>query len=156
MGQTEASSMLRSSDLAFDRWNQMSDILDRLGIDDDGIRSAHIVRGFNYLTGILEEANIAGTPAEAKMRRMFDRMDSRLVLASPYLGNDRKELFCRVRGIEGATWDRCSHFRNLVSEFWYHLGVNGVAFAMSRVRVYFARRLNIATNDPTKTASAGI
>lgn len=151
-----SSSMLRSSDLAFDRWNQMSDILDRLGVDDEGVRSAHIVRGFNYLTGILEEANIAGTPAERKMRRMFDRMDPRLVLASPYLGNDRKELFCRVRGIEGAKWDRWSHFRNLVSEFWYHLGVNGVAFAMSRVRVYFARRLNIATNDPTKTASAGI
>ncbi len=151
-----SSSMLRATNLAFERWNQMTDILERLGVEDPGIRSAHIIRGFTYLTGIMEEANIAGSPAEVEMRRMFARMDPDLVLASPYLDNKRKRLFCRVRGIEGASWDRWAHVRSLVSEFWYCLRTNGMAFAFSRVGVYFARRLHIAANDPTKTASAGI
>lgn len=151
-----SSSMLRATDLAFERWEQMSDILDALGVDDPGIRSAHNVRGFTYLSGILEEAAIAGSPAEEKMRHMFERMDPALVLASPYLGNDRKELFCRVRGIEGARWDRGAHMRNLAEEFAYSLRTNGVRFAFSRVGMYFARRLHIAAHDPTKTASAGI
>ena len=90
------------------------------------------------------------------MRRMFSRMDPDLVLASRYLGGDRKRLFCRVRGIEGARWSPLPHLASLAEEFWYSLRTNGPAFACSRVGVYFARRLHIAANDPTKTASAGI
>lgn len=151
-----SSSMLRATNLAFERWNQMTDILDRLQVSDPGIRAAHNVRGFTYLTGILEEANIAGSEAEQHMLHMFGRMDPELVLGSPYLGNDRKELYCRAMGLEGRTWNRWAHFRSLAGEFWYSLRTNGVGFALSRVGVYFARRLHIASNDPTKTASAGI
>lgn len=151
-----SSSMLKTTGLAFERWDQMTDIIERLGVDDPGILSAHYVRGFTYLSGIIEEANIAGSPAEGQMRRMFSRMDPDLVLASRYLGGDRKRLFCRVRGIEGARWSPLPHLASLAEEFWYSLRTNGPAFACSRVGVYFARRLHIAANDPTKTASAGI
>lgn len=151
-----SSSMLKSTGLAFERWNQMMDILEELGVDDPAILSAHYVRGFTYLTGILEEANVSGTEAEAEMKHMFDRMDPKLVLASPYLGNDRKELFCRVQDITDASWDRLAHLGSLADEFWYSWGSNGPAFALSRVGVYFARRLHLAENDPTKTSSAGI
>lgn len=151
-----SSSMLRASSLAFERWHQMMDIIDELGVRDPGILSAHIVRGFTYLGGILEEATIAGTPAEAEMHRMFARMDPNLVLSSPYLNSDRKKMFCRARGLEDAHWNRSAHLRSLVDEFWYTLRTNGAGFAFSRVGVYFARRFNIAAHDPTKTASAGI
>lgn len=151
-----SSSMLKTTGLAFERWNQMTDIIERLGVDDPGILSAHYIRGFTYLSGIMEEANIAGSPAEAEMRRMFARMDPDLVLASRYLDGKRKALFCRVRGIEGARWSSLPHLGSLADEFWYSLRTNGVRFALSRVGVYFARRLHIAANDPTKTASAGI
>ena len=151
-----SSSMLRATNHAFERWNTMTDILVRLGVTDPGIRSAHIVRGFTYLAGILEEANIAGSEAEKYMLDMFARMDPELVLASPYLGNDRKALFCRAMKLEGRTWDRMAHFGSLADEFVYSLRTNGLGFALSRVGMYFARRLHIAANDPTKTASAGI
>ncbi len=151
-----SSSMLKTTGLAFERWNQMADILERLGVDDPGILAAHCVRGFTYLSGIMEEANVAGSPAEDEMRRMFARMDPALVLASRYIDGGRKRLFCRVRGIEGASWSPMSHFASLAEEFWYSLRTNGPVFACSRIGVYFARRLHIAANDPTKTASAGI
>lgn len=152
-----SSSMLKSSSLAFERWLQMSDILDRLGEDDPGIRTAHILRGFTYLGGVLEEGTVAQDSAEGRlMREMLGRMDPALVLACPNLGNDRKELFCRARGIEGASWDRRAHARVLASEFAYYVRTNGAGFAFSRVGVYFARRLHLAAHDPTKSASAGI
>lgn len=151
-----SSSMLKTSNLAFERWHQMMDILEELGINDPGILSAHIVRGFTYLGGILAEGNIAGTPAEEEMHRMLERMDPELVLASPYLNADRKKMFCRMRGIQNPTWDRTAHARSLVDEFCYSYRTNGAGFAFSRVSMYFARRFNIAVHDPTKTSSAGI
>ena len=151
-----SSSMLRSSNLAFERWHQMMDIIEELGIDDPGILSAHIVRGFTYLGGVLEEGDIAGTQTEAELRRMLERMDPALVLSSPYLNSDRKKMFCRARGITQKTWTCGPHVRSLADEFWYSMRTNGAGFAFSRVGVYFARRFNIAAHDPTKTASAGI
>lgn len=151
-----SSSMLRSSLLGFERWHQMLDIIERLGIDDPGVLSAHYVRGFTYMSGVVEEAEVGNTEISEAMESMVARMDPALVLSNRFLDNRRKQMFCRMRGIEGAAWSSLPHMGSLVDELIYSLRTNGVAFAWSRVGMYFARKLHIAANDPTKTASAGI
>ncbi len=152
-----SSSMLKTTLLGFERWHQMLDIIERLGIDDPGVLSAHYVRGFTYMSGALEAADAGGSDEVSQaIRAMVDRMDPQLVLASRYLDGGRKKMFCRMRGIEGASWSALPHVGSLADEFVYSLRTNGLGFAASRVGMYFARKLHINANDPTKTASAGI
>ena len=151
-----SSSKLMASSLPLERWHQMTDILDELDVHDEGIRATHIFRGFKYLGGIMTEAKISGGPAEGLMCKMFERMESDLVLGSPLLSNANKKLFCQVRGIEGAKWNHLAYFGTLAKEFAYSIRTNGLGFATSRVSVFFARRSQMAENDPTKTAVAGI
>lgn len=153
-----SSSMLRATTLAFTRWHNMMDILEKLGVDDPGILTAHYIRGFSYLAGIMAETKITGTDAEDLMHKTFDRMDPKLVVATKYLDNGRKEMFLRARGLDvkDFSWDRGAHFRELVSTFFYSWRTNGFGFAMTRVGLFFARKLNLAVGDPTKTRSAGI
>ncbi len=150
-----SSSMLKATDLAFRRWNDMTDVLDRLGIDDKGIRMAHTVRGIAYLSGIMEEAGVAGSPAEEQMRNMFERMDPATVLENPNVSNSIKALYCSVRGIEPA-FDKGLYRRALVDEFVYSIHNNGLMFALSRVALFFGRRSRINRHNPTLTSSAGI
>lgn len=150
-----SSSMLKATNLAFERWNDMTDILDRLGIDDAGVRRAHTVRGISYLSGIMEEAKIAGSDAEAQMRRMFERMPVASVLENPNISNTIKTMFCTVRGIE-PTFDAGLYRKALVDEFAYSVRNNGLPFALSRVLLFLGRRSKISRNNPTLTSSAGI
>ena len=150
-----SSSMLKSTDLAFTRWNDMTDVLDRLRVTDHGIRMAHAVRGIAYLSGIMVEASIANSPAEQRMREMFARMDPADVLENKNIANNTKKLYCTVRGIE-PVFDKGLYRRALVEEFGYAWRNNGLPFALSRVMVFFQRRSKINAHNPTITHSAGI
>lgn len=150
-----SSSMLRATDLAFTRWNDMTDILDRLGCDDRGVRMAHAVRGISYLSGIIEETDIAGTGAESKMLQMFRRIDPEHLLENRNVSNQMKLTYCRAMGIP-ADFDRSVYRRALVNEFFRAWKVNGPLFALTRVKMFLARRMRIGAHDPTATRSAGI
>ena len=150
-----SSSMLKATSLAFERWNDMTDILDRLGVDDLGVRKAHAVRGIAYLSGIMEEAGIAGSDAEREMQRMFARMPVASVLENPNISNPIKALFCKVRGIEPA-FDKGLYRKALVDEFTYSVRNNGVPFAFTRVLLFLGRRSRINRHNPNLTSGAGI
>lgn len=151
-----SSSMLKATDLAFRRWNDMTAILRELEVDDDEIWRAHNVRGFAYISGILAEGDVAGTDVERMMREMFDQMDPELVLTTENVTNEMKKLFVHYRGLEGATYDKWLYRRALVDEFAYSWRTNGFGFAMSRIYLFFARKMHINAHDPTRTKSAGI
>ena len=150
-----SSSMLKSTNLAFERWNDMTDILDRLGVDDAGVRMAHAVRGVSYLSGIMEEAHIAGSAAEAEMRRMFERMPVESVTRNPNIPNGIKALFCEVRGVD-PDFDRGLYRKALIDEFAYSVRNNGLPFALSRVALFLDRHSNIRRHNPNLTHGAGI
>ncbi len=150
-----SSSMLRATNLAFERWNDMTDVLDRLGIDDAGVRRAHAVRGVSYLSGIMEEAKIAGSDAETQMRHMFERMPVDSVFTNPNISNPIKTLFCTVRGIE-PTFDKGLYRSALVNEFVYSVRNNGLGFGLSRFALFMGRRSRISRNNPNITRGAGI
>lgn len=150
-----SSSMLRATDIAFTRWNNMTDILDRLNCRDHGIRRAHAVRGIAYLSGILAETDIAGTGSESKMLQMFKRIDPEDLLQNPNVSNQMKSLYCRAMGMP-EEFDRFLYRRSLVEQFFSVWKINGPFFALSRVKMFFARRMHIGANDPTTSRSAGI
>lgn len=128
--------------LAFTRWNNIADILDRLNVTDHGIRRAHVVRGVSYLTGIMVGSRVKGSPSEAMMKQMFERMDPVDVLENQNVSNKIKTYFCQVRGIE-PKFSRLLFWKSLVGEFFFSLKGNGASYAFSRVRLYFERGARI-------------
>jgi glycosyltransferase involved in cell wall biosynthesis len=150
-----SSSMLKATNLAFTRWNDMADILDRLKVTDHGIRRAHAVRGAAYLSGVMEEASIANSSAAAEMKRMFSRIDPPDALENPNYSNNMKRLYCSVRGIE-PDFDKSLYRKALVEEFNYSVRNNGLAFGLSRIMLFFGRYARINIHNPYVTQSAGI
>lgn len=151
-----SSSMLRATELAFTRWNQMQDILEDLHVEDPAILSAHTVRGFIYLSGIMSEASIAGTDAEKTMLQIFNRMQPEIVFTTKNIPNGFKQFYANAMGIENPQFNKELYRKALVEEFAYSWRTNGPGFAFSRIGIFIARKLKIAANDPTHTASAGI
>ena len=85
----------------FERWNDMQDVLDRLGVTDKGVLSAHVKRGFMYMGGVLEYNKVEDDPEiDEAVRAMFERMDPEIVFAEPDVEPGQKRLFAEVRGID--------------------------------------------------------
>ncbi|MCH3943127.1 MAG: glycosyltransferase [Atopobiaceae bacterium] len=151
-----SSSMLKRSGLAFERWNDMTDVLERLGVTDPGILESHYVRGFAYLAGVMEEANVNKGESRELMSHMFSRMVPEYVLECPNISNPRKKVFLRVIGREDMKFSRQPYRAALVDEFLYSLRTNGLYFATSRVWWFVLRRARVKVHNPTISASAGI
>lgn len=148
-----SSSARMRPDLVSERWGQMTDVLEGLGVTDRGVWWAHYVRGFNNLTRSLDDARLSGAEAEAMLRAMFVRMDPDLVFSDPYLSNGWKELFCRVMDIEGATWDRSAHLGSLAGDLFNGLLVNGPSFALSQIHLFLDRHQRRAAGGADKAPS---
>ena len=86
--------------LPMERWNDMTDILDELGIDEAGIRRAHHSRGFTYLSGVVEQVTLENEEVREAARKMFERMDDDLVFGDPSISPAWKRHFAAFKGIE--------------------------------------------------------
>lgn len=85
----------------FERWADMQEIIERLGVTDPGVLSAHIKRGFTYAGGVLEFNNMDENPEIAEaIKAMFEKMDPALAFAEKDTPPGIKRLFAEVRGIE--------------------------------------------------------
>lgn len=83
----------------FDRWLEMMDEIERLGITDKGILAAHYMRGFNYTFGAIHDDGVDNPIVEAKTAEVFARMDPEIVFSIGILAERRRKYFCEVRGI---------------------------------------------------------
>ena len=79
----------------------MMDVLERLGVTDKRILRAHNSRGFTYLGGVLEEVDLTNDEVRAAATRMFERMDTDLVLSDAEIPPGCKRMFAELRGMQG-------------------------------------------------------
>lgn len=152
-----SSSAMRVARLSFDRWNDMSDVCDRLGVSDAGIRGALATIGFRYVGAAIGEGALDDPELAELIRGVFARMDGSVIAS---LSNVSPSLRRRAFEMTGRTCPSLStgaYYGALVSEFFYSWGSNGFGFAWSRLGVYFRRQAAQGGHgDPTATHSASI
>ena len=85
--------------IAIDRWHDMADVYERLGMDDENVMRAHIRRGFTYLGQALEYNDPADPEIREKARSMFDRMDDALVFGEPNISPGSKQLYADIKQV---------------------------------------------------------
>ena len=86
--------------VSLDRWHDMMDVYERLGVTDEHIRRAHVRRGFTYIGGILEFHDLsAEDDVRERIKSVFDRMDDDLVFSEPNISPGSKKLYADIKGV---------------------------------------------------------
>ncbi len=130
----------RSPLLPFERWNDMMDVLERLGVTDERILRAHNSRGFTYLSGVIEEVDLTHDDVRAAAKHMFERMDANLVFTDNEVSPGMKRLFAGLRGIPCPKIDPVPHMKGLVAQGAYNLKNTGVTNTFFATKNYLVKR----------------
>ncbi|MCF0105055.1 MAG: glycosyltransferase, partial [Eggerthellaceae bacterium] len=110
--------------LPFERWHDMVDVLDALGVRDDGIRAAINRHGFTYIADVLS-ANERSEEIEELVLKAYERMDAKLVFDDPRVPPQFKADFARLRKIDKAKYSKLSYYRVLAAKGINTLRHNG-------------------------------
>lgn len=131
---------LNNTLLPFDRWNDMMDALERIGIRDEAVLRAHNSRGFTYLGGVLEEVDLTNDEVRAAATRMFERMDTDLVLSDAEIPPGCKRMFAELRGMPEPYVRSAPYAWGLVKQGLYNLRNVGPWFTLRTFKKYVTRK----------------
>ena len=151
-----SSSARRTTTLPVERWHNMADVLDRLGVDDPGIRTSFGVIAFRYAGGLIDAGALEDPETKQLMASMFERMGRDQILAIPNVAPDFKRLALELIGEEVPEIDNTSYRDALVNEFFYTVKTNGIAFGFERFKLFVEQKLSFSKANPNRTRSASI
>lgn len=131
---------LHNTLLPFERWNDMKDVLEHLGVTDKGIQRAHNSRGFTYLDGILKEVDLSHGEVREATKHMFKRMDPNLVLTDPEISPVYKRLFIELQGLPKQSISALPYLGGLLKQGIYNLKNTGVLNTIFTTINYFKKK----------------
>lgn len=127
---------LRNYQIPFDRWDEMMDIIEQLGITDERILMAHYNRGFVYMAGVIEYNGTDNPEIVKLLKRMFNRMDANLVLNSANVSPGAKRLFAEMRGMPNPKIKKMPYLKRLVTSTFSTAKNNGPLAALYEINHY--------------------
>lgn len=122
------------------RWNEMTDILERLQVTDKGILCAHNRRGFTYLGGILKEVEFFNPELHKEVTHMFTRMDIDLVLSDSEISPSNKLLFAKLLNLPNPHPSIFPYAWSLVKQGCYNLKNVGPVYTWKMSKAHLAKR----------------
>ena len=117
----------------FDRWLTMLDRVEELGCAERDVLEALYARGFTYVDGAIYDDGADNPLVVEGAKRVFGRMDERIVMGSPRLSRRRKKLFCHMVGRTYAPSIDPIRMRYVFEDARCYLRVYGVHELASRV-----------------------
>ena len=131
---------LNNTLLPIDRWMDMMDALERMGVRDQAVLRAHNSRGFTYLSGILEEVPLTRADVRDAATSMFERMDADLVLSDPQISPGCKRMFAELRGLPEPQASSLPYAWGLVKQGCYNLKNVGPSFTWYTLKSYVQKK----------------
>ncbi len=129
----EAAMFARTPALPFDRWQDMTDILEELHVTDAQLIGMHIEKGFMYRDSVLENNDPDRPDILALEAAMFARMEPEAVFANRSISPAKKARFAEVRGIPCPKLSSGAYYRAMFGEVMYNLRNNGFGYTKSIV-----------------------
>ncbi len=117
----------------FDRWIEMLQIMDDLGMTDQGIVAAHYFRGFQYASAAVRDFGQDNPVVQANVRKMFALMEERIVVDHPKLSRKRKRFYFETLGKRPPALPLLPYLAHLAREAAYTLRVLGVSGVVGRI-----------------------
>lgn len=84
--------------LPFDRWMDMTNEMLELGVSDEGVWHAHVVRAFNYLDGAIIDDGWDNPVVRRKATEMFEMLPERYVLGCLKVSPAKKRFYFELMG----------------------------------------------------------
>lgn len=132
-----SSSNKRIGPLSFERWANMADIMERLGITDRGLLECLYYTGFRYITGARREGSLDAPDVVPLRDAMCERMDPALVVGMTDASPAARAYVLEKGGHEVPPMSKWPYYASLVSEFGASIKSNGLGFALSRIKLAF-------------------
>lgn len=120
--------------MAFERWHDIQDLMERLHVTSPGVWSIQYKRGFRYL-GIVEKAVGgcgAGVPEAAQA--MFERMNPEGVFAEPDITPAQKRRFAQALGLPEPKISRAKHIAWLSRQAFEELCRTGLKQTLNTIK----------------------
>ena len=125
--------------LSIERWNDMMDILDRLGMADDGVRASLHVIGFRYIQDILKHDGMANPQVASGVDRMLRRMDLSIVAELANVSPKLLAMAYEAQGVPMPDFPPMRYNMMLAKEFGRTIQTDGVSVAVEKVRMKFGK-----------------
>ena len=131
--------------LPFDRWHDMMDIIEELGVTDEVILRAHYRRGFIYLSGVYSFVSLEDERLSCAIRDMFGRMDPALVLDDPEIPPFDRKLFAKTMGIDDARISSLGFAGFMLGRGLYFMANTGLPYTALMVKGVLKRQFSSKT-----------
>ena len=131
--------------LPFDRWHDMMDIIEELGVTDEVILRAHYRRGFIYLSGVYSFVSLEDERLSCAIRDMFGRMDPALVLDDPKIPPFDRKLFAKTMGIDDARISSLGFAGFMLGRGLYFMANTGLPYTARMVKGVLKRQFSSKT-----------
>ena len=133
----KTANMARGSwQVSLDRWHDMMDVYERLGVTDESIRRAHVRRGFTYIGLILEYHDLSEEDVREKILSVFKRMDDDLVFSEPNVSPGSKELYAQLKGVEMPKVNPLPYLVQVVRGGLYNISNTGPAMTANTLKSF--------------------
>lgn len=123
--------------LPFNRWIEMFDIINKIGITDSRIIASHYLRGVNYVMGGIYDDGWDTPLVQVKTKEVFNLMDPTVVLSHPKISSKNKKFFCEVRDINYSPKNRIGRLLYLLRESWHQIRLRGFRFFINSTFNHF-------------------
>ena len=131
--------------LPFDRWHDMMDIIEELGVTNEVILRAHNRRGFIYLSGVYSFVSLEDERLSCAIRDMFGRMDPALVLDDPEIPPFDRKLFAKTMGIDDARISSLGFAGFMLGRGLYFMANTGLPYTARMVKGVLKRQFSSKT-----------
>lgn len=132
-----SSSNKRIGPLSFERWGNMADIVERLGVRDKGIIECLYYTGLRYITGARREGSLDDVDVAPLVEAMCKRMDPAIVAAMGEASPAARAYVLERAGHEVPAMGKGSYVATLGKEFFHSCKTNGPAYAFGRIKLAF-------------------
>lgn len=119
----------------FDRWIDMTELMERIGVTDLGIWQAHYLRGFNYIDGAKYDDGENNPIVVEKTKEVFRHMKKEYVLNNPKLNKTRKRQYLTAMGMDTSHIPMKGRLRHFVRETCETLKLEGPWIFTKRVGI---------------------
>ena len=152
-----ASSSKRTIEMTLDRWEDMCDVVDRLGVTDTGVRRALAGLAMRHVGEATAHDALPGEQRRGRIEHIFSRIPEDDLASLDAFSPAMRQLAFELSGREAPELSRLGNVAFLADEFGYYVRTNGPGFALSRIGLYFKRLTEGAGKEsPTEHRSVRI
>ncbi len=122
--------------LPFERWMDISRVMESEGMHDMELQRAQVRRGFTYLSMAAKAGVLDDPRAVAAIQAMFNEMPESIVLADPATLPELRVMYAQMMGIECMPPNRISHATHLIKEGLHRIRINGLSATLDDIKRY--------------------